>query len=90
MTVSCRILLRIEIISHKILKKIKTHILYSVTLFSENLSVYEIMYKNMVEMVKVKVKCTLVQALRLCTGSTAHRRSRGIALPFHEHGTRRE
>ena len=29
---------------------------------------------------KVKVKCTLVQALRLCTGRTAHRGSRGIAL----------
>jgi len=28
--------------------------------------------------VKVKVKCTVVQALRLCTGCTAHRRSRGI------------
>ena len=37
---------------------------------------------------KVKVKCTLVQALRLCTGCTAHRGSRGIALPFHDHGTR--
>ena len=34
-------------------------------------------------------KCTLVQALRLCTGRTAHRGSRGIALPFHDHGTRR-
>ena len=29
-----------------------------------------------------KVKCTLVQALRLCTGRTAHRGSRGIALLF--------
>ena len=29
---------------------------------------------------KVKVKCTLVQALRFCTGHTAHRGSRGIAL----------
>ena len=38
---------------------------------------------------KVKVKCTLVQALRLCTGHTAHRGSRGIALPFLDHGTRR-
>jgi hypothetical protein len=38
----------------------------------------------------VKVKCTLVQALRLCTGRAAHRGSRGIALPFHDHGTRRE
>ena len=39
--------------------------------------------------VKVKVKCTLVQALSLCTGRTAHRGSRGIALPFLDHGTRR-
>jgi len=39
--------------------------------------------------VKVKIKCTLVQALRLCTGRTAHRGSRGIALPFYDHGTRR-
>ena len=38
---------------------------------------------------KVKVKVTLVQALTLCTGCTAHRGSRGIALPFHDHGTRR-
>jgi hypothetical protein len=37
--------------------------------------------------VKVKVKVTLVQALRLCTGRTAHRGSRGIAVPFHDHGT---
>jgi len=39
--------------------------------------------------VKVKVKCTLVQALRLCTGRTANRWSRGLALLFHDHGTRR-
>ena len=38
---------------------------------------------------KVKVKCTPVQALRLCTGRTAHRGSRGIALPFIDNGTRR-
>ena len=38
---------------------------------------------------KGKVKCTLVQALRLCTGRTAHRGSRGIVLPFHDHDTRR-
>jgi hypothetical protein len=38
---------------------------------------------------KVKVKVTLVQALQLCTGRTAHRVSRCIALPFLEHGTRR-
>ena len=28
-----------------------------------------------------------VQALRLCTGRTAHRGSTGIALPFHDHGS---
>jgi len=39
--------------------------------------------------IKSEVKWTLVQALRLCTGRTAHRASRGIALPFHDHGTRR-
>ena len=36
-----------------------------------------------------KVKVTLVQALRLCTGLTAHRGSRGLALPFQDYGTRR-
>ena len=49
-----------------------------------------IFIKNKVNVkVKVKVKVALVQALRLCTGRTAHRGSRGIALPFHDHGTRR-
>ena len=38
--------------------------------------------------VKIKVKCTFVQALRLSTDHTAHRGSRGIALLFLEHGTR--
>ena len=36
-----------------------------------------------------KIKCTLVQTLRLCTGRTACRGSRGIALLLHGHGTRR-
>jgi len=31
---------------------------------------------------KGKVKCTLVQALKFCTGRTALRGSRGIALPI--------
>jgi hypothetical protein len=34
-------------------------------------------------------ECTIVQALRLCTGRTAHRGNRGIALLFHDHSTRR-
>ena len=37
---------------------------------------------------KDKVKCTLVQALRLCTGCTAYTGSRGIGLHFHGHSTR--
>ena len=41
------------------------------------------------ESFKKKVKVTLVQALSLCTGRTVYRMSRGIALPFHDHGTRR-
>jgi len=36
-----------------------------------------------------KLKCTLVQALRLCTDCTVHRRGRGIALLFLDHSTRR-
>ena len=36
-----------------------------------------------------KVKCTIVQALRLCTGRMAHRGSRDIAILFLDHGTRR-
>jgi len=36
-----------------------------------------------------KVRCTLVQALRLCAGRTARRESGAIALLFLDHGTRR-
>jgi len=38
---------------------------------------------------KKKVKFTLVQALRLCTGRTTHRVSRTIILLYYDHGTRR-
>ena len=44
---------------------------------------------NQILQVKVKVKCTLVQALRLCTDRTAHKESRCIALLFLDRGTRR-
>ena len=40
-------------------------------------------------MSKEKVTCTIIEALRLCTGRTAHKGSRGIALLFLDHGTRR-
>jgi hypothetical protein len=39
---------------------------------------------------KIKVKVTLVQALKLCTGRMAHRESTGIAIHFLGHGTRRK
>ena len=45
--------------------------------------------KHQIIWIKVKIKCTVVQALRLCTGRTAHRGSRGIALLLLDHGTRR-
>jgi len=38
---------------------------------------------------KGKVHPCTVQALRLCTGRTAHRGSRGVALLFLDHDTRR-
>jgi len=43
-------------------------------------------WKNLLqcEFCNLKVKCTLVQALRLCTGRTAYRGSRGVALLFHD------
>ena len=34
---------------------------------------------------KGKVKCTVVQALKFCTGPTAHSESRIIALAFRDH-----
>ena len=45
--------------------------------------------ETFVRLKKKKVKVTLVQALRLCTGRTAHRGGTGFALPLHDHGTRR-
>ena len=39
--------------------------------------------------VKKKSECTIVQALSPCTVRTAHRGSRGIALLFLEHDTRK-
>jgi len=34
--------------------------------------------------IRKMVECTLVQLLRLCTGRTAHRGSKGIALFIHD------
>ena len=43
---------------------------------------------SVIHSVKVKVKGTLAQAQRLCTGRTAHMGSRGITLLFLDHGNR--
>jgi hypothetical protein len=48
------------------------------------------MYDANVCMYQLTHKCTLVQALRLCTGRTADGTGgKDIALLFHDHGTRR-
>ena len=49
----------------------------------------ECMLQAQLERRRRKVKCTLVQALRLCTGRTSYKRSRDIALHFLGHGTKR-
>ena len=38
-----------EMLQAKVVEKTKTQILFSVTLFVENLAVYEIMWKNIIE-----------------------------------------
>jgi len=51
-------------------------------------NIADILAKTMEDLCK-RIKCTLVEVLRLCTGQTAHRGSRGIALLFLDHGTKR-
>jgi hypothetical protein len=46
--------------------------------------------KEGVKPYKGQVKCTLVEALRLCPGCLALRGGRSIVLPFHDQGIRRE
>ena len=58
-------------------------------MFVRLLICHEVRMRRIVLSSVSKVKVTLVQALRLCTGRTAYRGSRGIALPFQDHGTRR-
>jgi len=55
--------------------------LYLTCMYVKSYSIFSSQYRNL--------KCTLVQALRLCTGRTAHRGSGGIALLFLDHGSRR-
>jgi len=53
----------------------------------KNLSEMKIIWEF--KLIKGKVNYTLAQALRLYTGRTAHRGSRGTALLFLDHGTKR-
>ena len=50
---------------------------------------YSMLFWGLQTQLGKKVKCTLVQALKLCTGRTAQKGSRGIALLFLDRGTRR-
>ena len=55
--ISCSFLLRMRNVSEKkIVEQIKTHFLYSITLF-ENRAVYEIMWQNMVQRGRPQMKC---------------------------------
>ena len=49
MIISRLIPLRMRNISDKVVEKIKTHILCSITFFFENRAVHEVMWKNIVE-----------------------------------------
>jgi hypothetical protein len=51
-------------------------------LFQQYYLRYNISLFSTSKIVKVKVQCTLVQALRFCIGRTAHRVSRGIAVLY--------
>jgi hypothetical protein len=50
-------------ISDKVVKKIKTHILCSITTF-ENRVVYEIMWKNIVQLDKLQMKMWRIRMAR--------------------------
>jgi len=60
-----------------------------VLMFSAQMNIYFSSYLIFHETANVKVKCTPVQALTLCTSRTAQRGSRCVALLIHHHGTRR-
>jgi len=67
-----------DVFQTKFVEKIKTNFVFNNLFFRKSCRLWD------------NVNCTLVQALRLCTGHTTHRGSRGIALPFHDHGTKSE
>ena len=49
MIIPCSVFLRMKNVSDKVVEKVITHILCSITFFSENLAVYKITCKNTVE-----------------------------------------
>jgi len=86
--------LRVSHSQHILITNVQTILQVIIYRYVYNLPAYQISYyishlTFFISKVKVKVKCTLVQALRLCTGRTAHRESGCIALLFHDHSTRR-
>jgi hypothetical protein len=58
------------------------------TAFWNKIHVFESCRKVGYITVRENVKCTVVQALRLCTGRTAHRGSRGIGKVHRCTGTK--
>jgi len=66
----------------KVVEKIKTHILCSVTFFSQNRAVYEIMWENIVErdgpqmtIWHMRIACEIPKATRLYLGARCWWRS---------------
>ena len=73
---------RFNLLENKVLRR---------TLWPKRKEVNRERIKSLDEVIRVLygIKCTIVQALSLCTGRTAHRGSRSITLLFLDHGTRR-
>ena len=75
----------------KSLCKILTFLLFYILFNSQSAYQYEGLCLQLhLHKEKSKVNYTLVQALRFCTGRTAQRGSRGVALLFLDHRTERE
>jgi len=63
--------LRIRNVSDKVVEKIKTHILCSISFFSENLAVYETTWKNSIEqcrlqmiILRLRIACWVTKATK--------------------------
>ena len=68
--ISRSFLLRMRNVSHKIVEKIKTHILSSMSFFFENCAFYEIKWKNTVEPYRPQITMWRMRIASWLTNST--------------------